>query len=310
MTTTFHPGEIAIQTRVGETNYAEQNVAMISDEIAPGALRFLGTQKLAVVSSHDTEGSIWVTPFFGPAGFIQTRDSQHFDFDLSQMQIDEEDPVWSNLMTSPEIGMVAIELQTRKRFRVNGSLTRSAHRLSFEVAEAYPNCPKFIQRRQETDSQSAIRDTHSNSTWGIELTPEAMEVIRWSDSAFVGSRHPERSASDASHRGGPKGFIQVLDAHTLRVPDYPGNGLFNTLGNLTVDPKAGLLIIDFDSRRMLQLTGTATIRWDLVAGEEATLGTGRVWDFRLDQFRLSDLPTTQGWSLVQESPYNPSRLLY
>src|SRR5260370_2360405 len=80
------------------------------------------------------------------------------------------------------------------------------------------------------------------------------------DVLFVATGHPQRGA-DASHRGGNPGFVEVVDANTLRIPDYSGNSLFNTLGNLLVDPRYGMLIPNFQSGRMLQLTGTAKVTW-------------------------------------------------
>ena len=95
------------------------------------------------------------------------------------------------------------------------------------------------------------------------------------DTFFVASAHPRRG-TDVSHRGGDPGFVRMLDDHTLRVPDYAGNSMFNTLGNLHVNPRAGLLFVDFDRWRTLQLTGTATIRFDLEP---------RAWDFRVEASR-------------------------
>ena len=71
-------------------------------------------------------------------------------------------------------------------------------------------------------------------------------------------RRFERSMN-ASHRGGPPGFVEVVDDRTLRIPDYVGNSMLNTLGNLTVNPHAGLVVLDFGPNRTLQLTRRAEI---------------------------------------------------
>ncbi|RMD64926.1 MAG: ferredoxin, partial [Alphaproteobacteria bacterium] len=67
---------------------------------------------------------------------------------------------------------------------------------------------------------------------------------------------------DASHRGGDPGFVRATSPTRLVFPDFAGNNHFNTMGNLVLDPRAGLLFVDFETGGLLQLTGTATIDWD------------------------------------------------
>ena len=80
------------------------------------------------------------------------------------------------------------------------------------------------------------------------------------DTFFLGTSHAQYG-TDASHRGGPAGFVHA-DANGVRWPDFPGNNMFNSLGNLAVDPAAALLFVDFLSGRTLQLSGAAQVRWD------------------------------------------------
>ena len=67
---------------------------------------------------------------------------------------------------------------------------------------------------------------------------------------------------DCSHKGGLPGFVRVLDAHTLAFPDYDGNGMFRSLGNLLVNPHVGLLFVDFARPNRLRVSGTATVHLD------------------------------------------------
>jgi predicted pyridoxine 5'-phosphate oxidase superfamily flavin-nucleotide-binding protein len=85
--------------------------------------------------------------------------------------------------------------------------------------------------------------------------------VAGADTFFVASWHPAGGA-DASHRGGQPGFVRVPDERTLEFPDYPGNNMFNTLGNLAGHPRAGLLFVDFERGDLLQITGRAEIRWE------------------------------------------------
>ena len=76
------------------------------------------------------------------------------------------------------------------------------------------------------------------------------------------------------HRGGPRGFLRV-DGGDLWWPDYPGNNMFNSLGNLATDPSAALLVPDFGTGRTLHLSGTATVEWTEAGTGAADELTGR-----------------------------------
>jgi uncharacterized protein len=67
---------------------------------------------------------------------------------------------------------------------------------------------------------------------------------------------------DCSYKGGVPGFVQVIDAKTLVFPSYDGNGMFRSLGNLSINPRVGLLFIDFEQPRRLRVQGLAELRDD------------------------------------------------
>ena len=64
---------------------------------------------------------------------------------------------------------------------------------------------------------------------------------------------------DCSYKGGLPGFVRVLDDHTLAIPDYDGNGMYRTWGNVIVNPQVGLLFLDFEQPKRLRVNGTARI---------------------------------------------------
>jgi hypothetical protein len=138
----------------------------------------------------------------------------------------------------------------------------------------------------------------------VALDSERTSLIRRADTFFVATAHATRGA-DASHRGGNPGFVKVLDQSTLRIPDYQGNSMFNTLGNLAVHPNAGLVFPDFENRRILQLTGRAEVLWDQADAANESGGTKRFWQFHTESWLETPLPASMGWEFLDYSPYNP-----
>jgi hypothetical protein len=111
---------------------------------------------------------------------------------------------------------------------------------------------------------------------------------------------------DASHRGGNSGFVKIVDDQTLRIPDYQGNSMFNTLGNFTANPRAGLIFLDFESHRTLQLIGRPEILYDVEGSGEETGGTNRYWQFHIERWLEIDHAPQLVWEFLDASPYNPS----
>ena len=114
-----------------------------------------------------------------------------------------------------------------------------------------------------------------------DLSVDHQRLIALAETFFIATDHPESGAA-ISHRGGNPGFVRVAGSRRLAIPDYAGNNLFNTLGNIAANPRVGLLFIGFESGRTLQLSGRATIDWD--SARATTLaGAARVVDFELDE---------------------------
>ena len=144
-----------------------------------------------------------------------------------------------------------------------------AHGLEVATREVYSNCPRYIHPRQvlawpsEDDGDVLLRR-------GTALTSAQAHALGRADTLFLASRHPVAGA-DVSHRGGSPGFVRVTAAGRVLIPDYAGNMMFNTLGNLAADPRAGVLLVDFDGGGTLQLSGRAEIVW---SGAELTAFPG------------------------------------
>jgi hypothetical protein len=212
--------------------------------------------------------------------------------------------LWTPAGSAAAAGILAIDLSSRRRLRINGAVERiSADEIGVLVRESVPNCPKYIQRRQPREVFSTPqRRTPSES--GCTLDEERRGLVGRADTAFVGSLHPTRGV-DTSHRGGAPGFIQVVDPTTLLVPDYPGNSMFMTLGNFEVDSRASLAALDFERGQVVSFSGWARLRFDIENPQHPTGGTGRYWDFSIREWVQFALPPTRRWDLLDSSPFNP-----
>jgi predicted pyridoxine 5'-phosphate oxidase superfamily flavin-nucleotide-binding protein len=279
----FHEGEIQVQQRAGVRAEAQQLVRMLDPaELNRGAAGFLAERTFSALTARDQDSTLWTSPLTGAAGFLRVTGPRHLH--LASVPA-PGDPLYE-LPAGQHVGLVAIEFATRRRFRTNGYLTASSGSgLSVDVEQAYGNCPKYIQQREltpvgrEPDLPSPTEA--DGRTVRDRLGVEDLAQVHAADTFFLGTTHPARGV-DASHRGGPAGFVRIEDDRTLWWPDYPGNNMFNSLGNLAVDPAAALLFVDFITGRTLHLSGHA--RLELT--ESGTAGddghTGRRVRFRLD----------------------------
>lgn len=256
MSSRFHAGELAVQERAGVREGAARVGGSIHGAVPPAANAFLEQRRFVVVATADPEGRPWASILTGSPGFASAPDPLEVRIDAAPPA---GDPLADNLRTGRFAGLLAIDLATRRRMRVNGRLEHTAGRpITIRVDQVYSNCPKYIQRRpvEAGMPQGGPRPARRARS----LTEEQRAWIRRTDTFFIATLHPEAGA-DASHRGGMPGFVSV-EGDRLVWPDYAGNLMYNTLGNIAVHPRAGLAVPDFDSGAVLQLTGRAAIEWD------------------------------------------------
>ncbi len=302
----FHEGERAAQARAGEEHNALLNSRMIADCIMLPALPFMAKQPWAILGGLDPDARMWCSALVGEPGFVApSEDGKEIVFDLVEAPFHEANPLFPALTEGRALGALFIELATRRRLRVNGRVTSlSPQQLRLTVKESFPNCPKFIQKRSFEGHSGQPADVHSEARQGTSLGDKEQAWIRSADTFFMSTTHPERGA-DTSHRGGKPGFVEVVDASTLRLPDYPGNGLFQSFGNLQVDARIGLLFPAFESGELLHLSGTAKVVWNAPDPEGHTGGTGRFLVIAVEAWVVTppalDAPR---WSFLEASPYN------
>lgn len=300
----YHDGERLVQERAGERFKADHNGSVIDTTIPGAAMGFITQQAMVVLATADHLQRPWVSLLIGLPGFVQAQTPQDLTIDLTRGWPHPHDPAWDNLRQDPRAGMLLIELATRRRLRINGRMTTEGVTLAMAVERAYPNCPKYIQRRHLPANRTRKVPNLAAPRRGTSLNDAQQEWIASADTLFVASMHPVHGV-DASHRGGRPGFVQRLDPQTLRIPDYPGNSMFNTLGNFATHAQGGLLFPDFDGQRALHLAGEVTLRWDLADPDGHTGGTGRYWDFAIHETLELAAPVEVPWEFLDPSPFNP-----
>jgi predicted pyridoxine 5'-phosphate oxidase superfamily flavin-nucleotide-binding protein len=296
MQSQYHSGEREAQRLAGEQDIADAREGMMQPRIAVPAVRWLSAQTLLAIATRDPEDRPWASVLTGRPGFLHAEDSG------AGLWIDQKIPgsICSDLKRNSAIGLLAIDLATRQRMRVNGKAHTLPSGLYVTVQESFFNCPKYITRRLALPSDAAASAGQQN---GADLRAEHLQLLHETDVLFMATAHPERGL-DVSHRGGDAGFVQLLPDGTLRIPDYPGNSLFNSLGNLLVDPRVGIAVPNLRTGEVLEITGRATIAWRDADPADSTGGTHRFIDITPEAWRMAPGGPTASHT-AEPSPYNP-----
>jgi predicted pyridoxine 5'-phosphate oxidase superfamily flavin-nucleotide-binding protein len=252
----YHEGELAVQTRAGVGSDGLAADAMYRAVMPTGVQQFLSAQQLAVLSTRDAEDRVWASLRSGPAGFLRPLDEGTLEIGGYSHP---DDPLLANLAAHPEAGMIVIHLAARHRVRLNGTARALPDgRIVLSSRQVYGNCPQYIQARAVIgDREFSPAPAHVSK----KLSQRQRQSIEQADTLFIATAHP-RSGADASHRGGRPGFVCVESETRLLCPDYRGNNMFNTLGNIVSNPRTGLLFPDFQAGNALQLSGNARILWE------------------------------------------------
>jgi ferredoxin-NADP reductase/predicted pyridoxine 5'-phosphate oxidase superfamily flavin-nucleotide-binding protein len=297
----WHAGEKVIQERVGVAERMEVHGQKVIRDYMPDQHReFYHQLPFIIAGSVDDQGRPWATLLEGAEGFVTSPDPKSL---LLDSQPDSQDPAASGLQAGQSIGLLGIELHTRRRNRMNGILQPvDGARLSVAVEHSFGNCPQYIQKREWNRDEQRYRQRAPREDFA-ELNDELATIIGNADTFFVASyvQHEDGQRSvDVSHRGGRPGFVKV-SGNRLTIPDYAGNLHFNTLGNLQVNPQAGLLFVDFVSGDVLQLHGRSEIHFDspLLAAFE---GAERLWTLDVQSAVLRRSALAIRWSFQEYSP--------
>ncbi|MEW9582870.1 pyridoxamine 5'-phosphate oxidase family protein [Paraburkholderia sp. DGU8] len=304
----WHQGELKLQEQVGVMQKMDSvGRRFVRDHMPELHQAFFAQLPFVVVGAVADDGDVWATFAFGKPGFMQASSDKILGIDTA---FDPRDPAISGTRDGAAIGLLGIELHTRRRNRLNGVIRRGASRnFDVEVAQSFGNCPQYIQLRdftfvREPDAFPEIAPVELDG-----LAGRAREMIASADTLFVASYVGEGKARqvDVSHRGGKAGFVHIGEDGVLTMPDFAGNLFFATLGNFLVNPRAGLIFTDFESGDVLQMTGEAEV--DLDSPEIAAFqGAERLWRFRPRRivYRAGALPLR--WQF-REDGWSPNSLM-
>lgn len=295
-----HAGERAVQQRAGQADMAARVARGITREIPPPAAAFLAERPMLVVAAREDDGAVWCSLLTGAPGFARATDER-------TVAIAARPPAGDPLAVAlgragTPVGLLAIEPETRRRMRVNGQARPDGDGLVVDTDEVYANCPKYISRRAVVGFDGGPA-ADGGAVEGGALTDADRALIGSADAFFVASAHAQAGA-DASHRGGRPGFVSVHDDRSLSFPDYTGNALFMTLGNIASDPHVGLLFPDWDAGDLLLLTGAAEIDW---SPERAAAhpGAHRMVDVRIDRTVRLPGASPLRWGPPELSRFDP-----
>ncbi len=286
----WHAGEIALQATLGVADRMDEIGRKVIRDYMPDQHRdFFAQLPFVVIGSVDADGRPWATLRAGEEGFMHSPDPQRLQLALPA---DADDPAQAGLRDGAAVGMLGIELHTRRRNRLNGRLrVLDGDRVEIAVVESFGNCPQYIHQRDYRFERQPGESSGLPARRLPQLDALARDLIGRAGTFFVAtySGEGEEMRVDVSHRGGAPGFVELSSDGKLSIPDYEGNRFFSTLGNILLNGKAGLVFPDFDSGGLLQMSGTARVVLD---------GDRRHWEFvpRQIVWREDALPLR--WALL------------
>ncbi|PWC44342.1 pyridoxamine 5'-phosphate oxidase family protein [Azospirillum sp. TSO22-1] len=274
MDSPFHPGERMLQERAGVRDRVEQAGRRgIRDHMPDQHRELFGKLPFIIVGALDGQGWPRATLLAGAPGFVETPDARTL---VLGAQPATGDPLHGRLVTGAEVGLLGIQLETRRRNRMNGRIERAdAAGFAVRVGQSFGNCPQYIQARAPVPTGRPPRPVARVE--GALLSAAARALVAQADTFFLATAAP--AGVDVSHRGGAPGFVRVDEGDgrtVLTAPDFRGNFFFNSFGNLVLNPRAGLLFVDFATGGLLSLAGEAEVVWsgpelETLAGAERLL---------------------------------------
>jgi uncharacterized protein len=301
----FHEGEQAVQVLAGvRERFAATGAPFIRDHMPEQHREFFSLLPIVLAGSVDAQGHPWASVLAGPAGFARSPDPRLLDI---RAWPHEGDPLAHALKPGAPIGLLGIQPHTRRRNRLNGHVAYADGKsFGVHVDQSFGNCPKYIQAREPRFT--GVRNERVRVERMRTLDEAAQSFVRRADTLFLATSHPQALADgspehgiDVSHRGGKPGFVRVDGGAVLTLPDFTGNSFFNTLGNIVLQPRCGLIFIDYETGDTLQVAARATI---VAQGEELASFRGalRLLRLEVEEAIRSEAALPIAWGAAEQSP--------
>lgn len=256
----FHEGEVTLHKSVGaDKRLSELGKHMIRHHMPDQHREFFTQLPWVHVSAVDSQGHPWAVVRTGDAGFIDSPDDKTLSIRSEPLP---GEPAGLQLSVGSKISIVGLEPSSLRRNRLNATISNTEkNKLTVTVDQSYGNCPKYIQKRS-TQFTAARAEVAVSTHQTLDQTDIA--ILKRADTLFIASRAEHltddpRCGVDINHRGGLPGFITTTDISTILIPDYKGNNFFNTLGNILLEPRVGIQVIDFTTATLLNLQGHAEL---------------------------------------------------
>ena len=283
----FHRGEQEVQERLGVRDKIEAFARkVVRDHLPEQHQAYYAQLPFLLLGTLDSRGRPWASIVAGRPGFAASPDPRRLQIAANPLF---GDPLTETLAVGGDVGLLGIEPATRRRNRLTGKVERlGPGGFTIRVDQTFGNCPQYIQTRDvevlpEIDGPPTERPVSRSD----RFDDATRALIENADTLFIATAYSDGGAAasngaDVSHRGGRPGFVRVEDERTFSFPDFSGNNHYNSVGNILLNPKAGFLFIDFESRDLVYMTGAAEVLWE---GEElqAFAGAKLIIRFRAEE---------------------------
>ena len=296
---TWHAGETALQDTVGITAKVEELGRRVVRDFMPDQHRaFYAQLPYMVLGSVDAQGDAWATFLSGHPGFMTSPDPRTLDI---AARVDPTDPASAGAGFGDPVGLLGLEMHTRRRNRMNGVVRSVDGGMRVAVDQSFGECPRYIQLRDFGFARDPSEPYRGEVEESGELDAAARAMVEAADSFFVASYadRGDRRQVDVANRGGKPGFVRVGEDGLLTIPDFNGNLFFMTLGNIHLNGRAGLLFVDYETGDMLQMTGDAEV---ILSSPEiaAFQGAERLWTFRARKVVLRRGASPLRWAFTKD----------
>lgn len=303
----FHEGELRLQDQTGMRAKIDAMTQHLMRDFMPDQHReFFEGLEYIFLGTVDQGGLPHASIITGPVGFASSPDPTKL-----VIRTDNREGIvaFEALAVGQPVGVVGLDLSNRRRNRMHGRVSAlDATTITVTVVQSYGNCPKYISLR-EVSERNVPKPPQLVDEHGV-LDEADTALIKGADTFLIASYVNDGSDApyegvDVNHRGGQSGFVAVDSPNQITIPDYKGNYLFNTFGNLLLNPDAGLLFLDFETGDQLHLHGRAALIEDPTQ-VVAFPGAQRLLQMQITRVRRMASATPLRWKFIETSPVNPA----